>query len=203
MHYCGQCGASLKRIFSTLCSQCNNNDELNGPYCIMCGASCEQISHPNSDVLSEPIPTVELVDRAQTKEDAPRTWMPRITNHKEVILAGLCLGIAVGYSLIFLSRLSGGGGGTTSSDNKGIGQALTIHTQEPYASITIEDDQHRHRVSTNLKADGSLTLSTLPSGHYIISVAAPNHKAILKSVTIIEGSPTVLDFAKPIGVPAY
>lgn len=195
MHFCVHCGAPLERIFSTLCFQCNNNDELSGPYCIMCGATCEQIFHSKSEVVPAAGVQEKLGDRVPKIETFSIPPLSGILYRKEMILAALCFGVTLGYTFVFLSKLSGGVGNIKIADKRPT-SGLTIYTKQPYATIAIENEQHRLLLSTKLNAEGSLTLKTLPSGHYILKITAPSHQSISEKVTIVEGNPTVLDLPK-------
>jgi hypothetical protein len=111
MHFCVHCGVALRRIFSTLCLKCHNNDELNGPYCIICGACCDSLPTADQDIDHHSIPSVQIIDRVLPKHSS-FSWVRQITSHKEVLLVVLCLSIAIGYSLIFVSKLFEIGNGT-------------------------------------------------------------------------------------------
>ncbi len=197
MHFCLHCGVDLKRSYSTLCSICHSNDELNGPYCIICGASCEPLSSFDDESVSTSIPVFSST--AKDKNLSP-TGIGLAMKHKELILAIVCLGLAIIYSMIFVNKLAGTGSGEK-ANLKRISQGLIIYTKIPYADLSIEDDQHHRLVSTKLKSDGSLTLDTLAPGNYIIRIAATNRKALLKRVKIVGGNPTVLGFPNPIDLP--
>jgi hypothetical protein len=200
MHFCVYCGAALKRIFSTLCLNCNSNDELNGPNCIMCGASCDLVFYPKPETALDSVSQVPLGDRDAQAPSSPATWMTRLVKRKEIILAALCLSIFTVYGCVFLSRLYGVGR-PKKPESKLISPGLIIFTKAPYATLVIEDEQYHPLTSTKFKPDGSLVLDKLPSGNYILKIAAPNHKAILKRVTITKGNPTVLGFPKPLELP--
>jgi hypothetical protein len=205
--FCIHCGGKVGIIPSSDCPSCGSSDTLNGPYCVRCGAatSLGKIKAPagtgfswgkktQQDTIYNKL-TVSFEKGISESSRGP-TWL-----HTVAIVLGIICGATLAPEVIgnptlvrFTSRLQW--------PSKG----LIIYSNEPYASLKLESIKSNtpgewQSFNGLLSGSGSIALSTIPAGNYLLTLKAPKKKSLVEPVTVSPDHPTVVGFPEKLKLP--